>query len=336
MRKLEMSKVMQTVLRMTAVQRAALMLALQGVKRSDEVAVLVDSRLQGAGARCPHCQCQRLVRNGHASGLQRFKCRGCARTFNALTSTPMARLRMKDKWPDQQEVLRQGLSVSKAAGTLGVSPSTAFRWRHRFLQQAQPVKASDLVGVVEADETYFLRSSKGQKVVGRKSRKRGGKASKRGLSDEQLPVLVVRDRSGATADFILPAASKITLAAALEPIVHKDAVLCTDGSPAMAAAAHQLGIQHEAVNLAQGIRIRGPWHIQNANAYRGRLKNWLRRFQGVAISYLGSRLAWFRALDRASKTGSMPFHVERDVTRRGTCARLNVAWLARTARPAGE
>ena len=178
------------------------------------------------------------------------------------------------------------------------------RWRHRFLQQAQPVKASDLVGVVEADETYFLRSSKGQKVVGRKSRKRGGKASKRGLSDEQLPVLVVRDRSGATADFILPAASKITLAAALEPIVHKDAVLCTDGSPAMAAAAHQLGIQHEAVNLAQGIRIRGPWHIQNANAYRGRLKNWLRRFQGVAISYLGSYLAWFGALDRASKTPS--------------------------------
>jgi transposase-like protein len=42
---------------------------------------------------CPHCSGERMARNGSASGLQRYKCRDCGRTFNALTGTPLARLR---------------------------------------------------------------------------------------------------------------------------------------------------------------------------------------------------------------------------------------------------
>ena len=34
-------------------------------------------------------------------------------------------------------------------------------------------------------------------------RRRGGKAAKRGLSDEQVPTLVLRDRFGQTADYVL-------------------------------------------------------------------------------------------------------------------------------------
>lgn len=43
---------------------------------------------------------------------------------------------MKAKWLHQRDVLQQGLSVSKAASTLDVAKTTAFRWRHRFLQSA--------------------------------------------------------------------------------------------------------------------------------------------------------------------------------------------------------
>ena len=59
-------------------------------------------------------------------------------------------------------------------------------------------------------------------------------------------------------------------------------VLCTDGSAAMAAAANELRVQHEALHLNAGERVRGPWHIQNANAYHARLKGWIARFKGVA------------------------------------------------------
>ena len=42
-----------------------------------------------------------------------------------------------------------------------------------------------LAGIAEADETFFLGSLKGKKRgMPRAPRKRGGKASKRGLSDE--------------------------------------------------------------------------------------------------------------------------------------------------------
>ena len=74
-------------------------------------------------------------------------------------------------------------------------------------------------------------------------------------------------------------------------------VLCTDGSAAMATAANEPRVQHEAVNLSISERV----HIQNANVYHGRLKVWLARFKGVATAHLESYLDWFRALDRASK-----------------------------------
>ena len=83
--------------------------------------------------------------------------------------------------------------------------------------------------------------------------------------------------------------------------IRPDAVLCSDGSAAMAAAARDIGVQHQAVNLSRGQRTRGPWHIQNANAYHSRLKNWMHRFNGVATSYLESYLGWFRAIDRANQ-----------------------------------
>jgi hypothetical protein len=94
--------------------------------------------------------------------------------------------------------------------------------------------------------------------------------------------------------------SKRCLGQALKPHIHADAILCTDSSAAMAAAANDLRVQHEALNLSAGERVRGPWHIQNANAYHGRLKGWIARCKGVATDYLESYLGWFRALDRAS------------------------------------
>ena len=53
-----------------------------------------------------------------------------------------------------------------------------------------------LKGIVEADETYVLESRKGARGLGRKARRRGGKAKKRGLSREQVePVLIMSARS---------------------------------------------------------------------------------------------------------------------------------------------
>lgn len=295
----ELKDWLSSVPRLTARQKTEVIKLLGTGADEAQVRSLVESRLAALPG-CPRCGDAHVVRNGSASGLQRYKCRACSRSFNALTATPLARLRLKAKWLGQQGVLQQGLSVREAAEVLDVARSTAFRWRHRFLRLAQPVKAAALTGVVEADETFFLRSSKGQ-CAGRKARKRGGRVSREQRGEDLVPVLVARDRSGATADFLLEAVSKVCLSEVLRPRVHADAILCTDGSAAMAAAAQTLGVQHEALNLSAGERVRGPWHIQNANGYHGRLKGWMARFNGVATDYLESYLGWFRALDRAAR-----------------------------------
>ena len=70
---------------------------------------------------------------GQADGLPRYRCRGCGRTFNGLTKTPLARLRKREKWREQAQSMIDGVTTSKAAERCEVDYKTAFRWRHRFL-----------------------------------------------------------------------------------------------------------------------------------------------------------------------------------------------------------
>jgi len=307
MRTRELKRWLERLVSLTPHQRKHVKAQLQYLAGHDAVTTLFQER--AAPTHCPGCRGTRLVRNGQADGLQRFKCRGCGITFNGLTGTPLARLRHREKWLDQAKVLDEGVSVRKAAARLGIHRTTAFRWRHRFLTVPREVMDRHQTGVVEADETYFLRSYKGQprrlrEATTRPARRRGGHASKRGLSDEQVPVLVVRNRAGQTADFGLPSANKAGLLAVLPNAVTGDAVLCTDGSAMLAAAARQLGMEHHALNTLRGERRRGAWHIQNVNAYHSRFRGWLERFRGVATSYLPNYLGWYRALDRNSRTGA--------------------------------
>jgi hypothetical protein len=200
--------------------------------------------------------------------------------------------------------------VRRAAARRGVHRTTSFRWRHRFLTLPREVKEQALTGVAEADETYVLRSFKGQRKAvvnaGRPPRRRGGKARQRGLSREQVPILVVRNRAGQTTDSVLEVVDKASVRQVLRIAVAPDAVLCTDGSNFLAAVAKALGLEHQPVDVQSGQRVRGVWHIQNVNAYHGRFKQWMRRFKGVATSYLPNYLGWFRALDRNARTAAKP------------------------------
>ena len=310
MRTHEFRRLMGLLDTLSADQRAQLQLQLTAGGGARSVSAIIEARA-ASGLCCPRCGAAHVVRNGHADGLQRYKCRGCGRTFNALAGTPLARLRHREKWLAQANALDAGLSVRKAALRMTVHRTTAFRWRHRFLKLASTRRATALAGVAEADETYTLRSYKGQRrrlraEQARAPRRRGGKARKRGLSNEQVPSLVLRDRFGQTADFVLERGDARHIVPVLAQSLTEDAILCTDASAALAAAAKDRGIEHHAINSARGERRRGPWHIQNVNAYHSRYKTWMRRFHGVATSYLQNYLGWFRALDRNAQSGAPP------------------------------
>ena len=54
---------------------------------------------------CPHCASRQTIKHGRYGDLQRFRCRHCNRTFNALSGTPLAHLHLRDKWLGQAAAL---------------------------------------------------------------------------------------------------------------------------------------------------------------------------------------------------------------------------------------
>jgi transposase-like protein len=287
---------------LTPIQRSALTAALKASGSADDVIALLETEFAKAPA-CGHCGSETFSRWGVATGMKRYMCKACERTFNALTGTPLAHLHKREKWLDYARAIVDGLTLRKAAARVGVHLETSFRWRHRFLATSKKAKAKRLSGIVEADETFILKSAKGSRgLVGRAPRKRGGKPKKTGTSpDDYDIVLIARDRSGATTDHILYDLTAPTTADVLKPLVAKDAVLVSDGRDAYAAFAHAESILHIPIITSRGEHVYRGFHIQNVNAYTSRLKSWLRPFRGVASWHLSSYLGWRRSVERLAE-----------------------------------
>ena len=114
-----------------------------------------------------------------------------------------------------------------------------------------------------------------------------------------MPVWVVRDRSGATADSKRSAASTAESQPLLGATLAPDTRLCTEGARVYRAVTRKLGITHRPLNRSAGLRVlAGAYPLHNVNAYDSRLKDWMRRFPGVAPTYLENYLGWRRWLER--------------------------------------
>jgi hypothetical protein len=80
-----------------------------------------------------------------------------------------------------------------------------------------------------------------------------------------------------------------------------DTVLCSDSAGVYKAAAKSMNIVLR--QIPRGSRKLGPYHIQNVNALRSRIKNWFHTFRGVASKNLSAYLAWFRFFDHPAVAG---------------------------------
>ncbi len=283
-------------------QRLQTLAALHPAAGLDQVIALID-QVGAAIRRCPSCACDQYHRHGQANGLQRYRCRACGRTYNDLSGTPLARLRMREKWLDYLGCLLESKSVRKAATEVGVHRNTAFRWRHRFLDRAKHDRPQRLHGIAEADEMFILESQKGSRKLDRPARQRGGHATRRGVSRELDCILVARDRGGQTIDAVVGRGALTTaqLERHLLPRLDRQVLLVSDSHAAYRSFARKHDIAHEAVNLRAGVRVRrggaGAIHVQNVNSYHQRFRQWLSHFRGVASRYLPNYLGWRWALD---------------------------------------
>lgn len=245
---------------------------------------------------CPYCKSIFFNKIGHRSGLQRYKCKSCSKTFNPLTNTPLARLRKKELWGKFASELVQGESVRATANKIGVHKNTSFRWRHRFLQNLKAISPEALTGIIELLEVYFPYSEKGSKPATKHQPNTTTSSSDSAKHPKPVCVLLARDRHANTCDAILPKLATKELNTSIKGRIPKDVLLCSESKPAYLEFTKTNGLRHGKLSQQEAI-VKDIVHLQNVQLYHHRLLNWMTRFRGVATKYLTSYLGWFRNLE---------------------------------------
>jgi len=270
---------------------------------------------------CPHCNHTKYVRFGIDKGSQRYKCKSCKRSFTEYTGTWMAGLQRKDMISAYLGLMVQEKSLDKISKELRINKKTAFDWRHKILASLDTKDEDDeddFTGITESDETFFLRSEKGMKVTGRDSRKRGGKAKKRGVSKDQVAVIVTQDRKS-TLDLsvaTLGRIGKIDIENAIgKRIIKGKTILCSDSHHSYKGFAKDSQMEYHFVNASKGKRVKGTYHIQHVNSTHNRVKRWITNiFWGVSTKYLQQYMNWYRVKEAIkSRTDKTKAFVEQTI-----------------------
>lgn len=250
---------------------------------------------------CPHCKGEDIVGHGNYQGRKRYRCKSCQRTFNDLTGTSISCIHKKEAWGSYLQCIAENLTLREAAKKVGVSFRTSFMWRHKIIGAFKDMGCTKLEGIIEGDETFFLFSEKGNKKIDkRKPRKRGGKASKAGINDEHVAVIVSTDRNKRP---IIEVAGRGRITSKQIDVClgrwigDKASVLCSDGHRSYERFAKGKQLEHIKINAAKGQHVKDKvYHIQNINNIHHLLKDWTKQFNGVASGYLQNYMNWFRVL----------------------------------------
>jgi transposase-like protein len=217
------------------------------------------------GRVCPICGCVHIVRNGHrADGTQRYVCKDCGKSFVINTNSITSGTRKDfDVWKQYIDCMMNGLSIRKTASICGIHRNTAFLWRHKILDALQNMHNSVVLeGIVEADETFFPISYKGNHTKS-KTFTMPRQTHKRGLSDEKVCVPCAVNRNGQSASKIgkLGKVSQECLDKVFENKIADKSILCTDKEKSYRKFSNERNI--ELVQLATGKSKKGIYHIQH-------------------------------------------------------------------------
>jgi len=293
-------EMLNNIHRLSHSERTELRNSLANLDNLDHVSDLIETG-QDTDRHCQHCGSHDVYKHGVRSNIQRYKCKTCKRTFNALTGTPLAHLRMKEKWLPYFDNLRLSHTLRESSKSLGINLRTSFLWRHRFIHWFSKDVPDKLPGIIEADETYFNFSMKGNRHLPRKPHKRGFQDVGRGLSRSLVCVFTACNRSHESVEKVAGrgAISSHWLEKEFAPFIPDDAIVVSDGHKSYEGFCLRLGIEHIVVSSKKGRRVRDAFHIQHINSFHQRLKSWIDfRFHGVATKYLEHYLGWRHELEK--------------------------------------
>ncbi len=251
-----------------------------------------------SGLACPICGGMHVIRHGHRKdGAQRYLCRDCKKSFVSTSNSIVAHTK-KDfsVWEKFIDCMINGFSVRKSAYVCGIHRNTAFAWRHKILGALQNMADSVVMdGIIEADETFFADSYKGNHrhgtfVMPRKAHKRGKSSHTRGISHEKVCVPCAVNRKGlsiAKATNLGHVATK-DLHTIYDNKVAPGSTMVTDLMNSYRRFAKRNGIG--LVQIKSGKSKKGIYNIQHINSYHSELKRFMDRFKGVSTKHLNNYL----------------------------------------------
>lgn len=253
------------------------------------------------GVCCPHCGLVDVKKNGKTkTGHQRFQCKGCGKSFTYATRTIFHGAKLPlDTYLRYVHCMMHGMTVRESAYECRISKNASFFLRHKILDALQEMQSKvKLDGIVEADETFFRISFKGNHSrsqffsMPREPHMRGERSKKRGISLEKVcvPCAVNRDGKSIAQIANLGRASVRSISSVFGGRISPDAVLCTDKHNAYVGFAEREGIN--LLQLKSTQRVSGTLGIQHINGYHSQLKTFMERFHGVATKYLNNYLVW--------------------------------------------
>ncbi len=254
---------------------------------------------------CPHCSSKKYRKYGIDKGLQRYYCNSCKKTFTEYTGTWISGLHKKELVIPYLKHMEKEDSLDKIKEGLKINKKTALDWRHKVLTALRTIDQGSFTGITESDETFFLISEKGKQQDSRPPRKRGGTATKRGISDEQVAVIVTTDRKSELDMSLatLGRIKKVDIDTAIGERVSVETILCSDSHVSYKGFAIDKDLEHHALRANLKEYARGRYHIQHVNSIDNKLKKWIEnQFWGVSTKYLQKYLNWFKTKERLKKS----------------------------------
>ena len=269
------------------------------VENGNPDVILERKKMTDADRCCPDCDSKHVIKHSIYKGRRRYKCKSCGVTFNDLTGTSVHRIHKKEKWFKCIELMfnRKYVTLKEMCAELGVSEPTALDWRHKILASFEKIESSFFSGIIEMDGILLKLSRKGRKSV-LAPKKNGKKAKKRGISNEQMKVLMTCDRYK-NFDFKLVTTGRISADEIEETVGSKidslNNILASDSHPSIESFATNKGVRH--VNFISSTQrvVNDIFHVQTINSLARRFKEMVnRQANGVSTKYLQNYLNWFR------------------------------------------
>jgi len=272
---------------------------------SDDVqSFLIETRFEGEFS-CIYCKGTHVVKNGkRKDGVQRFLCRNCHKSFIASSVSITSRTRKSiSVWTAYLRCMLDQKTLKQSSEECNISMSTALTWRHKILDTlSELTEKTYLTGIVEADETFFNVSFKGNHkkshdfTMPRKAHKRGNDVHAKGLSSEKICVPCAVNDTGIS--YAKPGKlgkiSSDCITTILGKKIAPHTILCTDNERAYLdlAGINELNLIQMDTDRRTITKEGTDYGIQRVNAYHSRLKHFIRRFHGVSTKHLGNYIVW--------------------------------------------